>query len=103
MSALFGSNGPGTADVVRPRGDFIVLAFSKCVPDGMNWRKVQDVETHRGDVGEPSLAIPERTLAAGLGRAGSGKHLVPGRKAGLLPVDNHAKFFSVPRSEAAIG
>ncbi len=29
MPALFGSNGPGTADVVRTRGDFIVFAFSK--------------------------------------------------------------------------
>src|SRR6266704_1950437 len=103
MSALFGSNGPGTADVVRLRGDFIVLAFAKCVPDGMNRRKVQDVETHRGDVRKPSLAIPQRSLAAGLGSAGSGKHLVPSRKAGLLAVDNQAKLLPVPRSDAAIG
>ena len=65
VSALFRSDGPGTAGILRPRGGFIVLAFSSGVADGMNRRKIQNVEAHRRDVGEPGLAIAERPMAAG--------------------------------------
>src|SRR5437016_1806261 len=42
-------------------------------------------------------------MAAGLWRAGSGKHLVPSRKARLLPVDNKAQLCAEARGEPAIG
>src|SRR5579863_4667968 len=77
MPAVFRADRPWTADVVRPRDDFIVPALARRASDGMNRRKIQNVETHRGDVREPSLAIPQCAVRGGLrglgrlGRAGA--------------------------------
>ena len=90
MPALFRSNGPGTADIIRLSGDRVVLAFSEGVPDGMDRRKIEDVEAHRGNIREAGFAVPQSSVPARLGRTGSRKYFIPGGVGRLRPVHDDA-------------
>src|SRR5579862_1045644 len=102
MPALLGPNGPRAPDVVRPRQNFIVLAFPGGVSNGMDRRKIQDVETHRGDVRKTRFAVTQCSISTLLRCARSGEHLIPSGKTGLLPVDSKTEFLAISHGEAAI-
>src|ERR1700733_8827395 len=102
VPTVFGSDGPRATRVVRPRGGFIVLALSKCVPDGMDGRKIQNVKPHSSNVGKPRLGIAQRSVAARCGCARPWEQFVPGRKASLFAVDYDGELLRIPRSESAI-
>src|SRR5882724_10624056 len=46
VTAFFGTDGPGAADIVRLRGDRIVFSFSERAADRMDRRKIDDIESH---------------------------------------------------------
>ncbi len=89
VAALDGPDGPRAARVVRPRRRDVVTALAVDPPDRVDRRKVQHVEAHGRDVGQPRLHVPERAVAAGLGRAGPREQLVPGTEPGALAIDDH--------------
>ena len=103
VTAFRRSDGPRTADISRLRLYRIVLSFPKGPPDRMNWRKIDDVETHGCDVGKPCLAIAECSVTTSLGRAGSRKYFVPSGEARLFAVDYDANCFLVAASKVTLG
>ena len=64
VSAFFRANGPRAADIVRRSLLPVVLAFAVDPADGMYRRKIENVEAHFRDVGQPLLAIAKRTMAS---------------------------------------
>src|SRR5271157_2040689 len=81
MAALRRSNGPRTAHIVLLDNSGIVFASSKRMSDRMDRGKVDHVESHRGNIRKPCLAIPEGPVTSNLRRTGPGKDLVPRREA----------------------
>src|SRR5215471_2218050 len=69
VAALDGPNGPWTADIIRLCWKRVVLALAKGFSYGMNRRKVEHVETHRGHIRNPFLAIAKSSVSSGLARA----------------------------------
>jgi hypothetical protein len=69
----------------------------------MDGRQVEDVEAHGGDLGELLLNVFEGAVAAGDGRGGPRKELVPGGVAGALAIDPEGELGLVPRGEGEIG
>src|SRR6266446_4041365 len=84
VTALFGADGPGAADIIGLRGDGIVFPLSECVSDRMDWRKINHIESHVRDIRKPGFAISKCSLPPRIGRTRPGKHFVPGREARLL-------------------
>src|SRR6266567_6107781 len=77
MSAFLRSDGPRAADIIRLSRGGVVFPLSRCAPDGMNWRKIDDIETHRCNVGEPRLAVPQSSVPSGFESTRSRKYFVP--------------------------
>src|SRR5579872_2308589 len=89
VAAFFRADGPRAADILRPRRNGIVLSLAESVPDGMDRREIDHIETERRNVGKARRAILERSVPSGLGRAGPGENLIPGGKLRLLAIDDH--------------
>src|ERR1700733_8428292 len=66
MAALFGADRPWAANIIRLRSDGIIFSFPECLPDRMNWREINDVETHGRDVGKRGFAIAAAAVPPGL-------------------------------------
>src|ERR1700733_415650 len=69
----------------------------------MDRRQVDDVKTHGSDIWKPRFAIPEGSVTSRLGRAGSRKNFIPGRKARLFSVHNKRQRLFIPGSKLAFG
>ena len=103
MPALLGADGPGAARIFRARQQGVVAALAVGAADGMNGRKVQHVEAHGGDFGQPRLAVLEGAVPTLLAHAGARKQLVPGAEPGAFPDPPRPRFPLVPRGQAAGG
>src|SRR5215467_3093256 len=66
MSSLQSADRPRAARISGAAGGSIVLSLPVGLSDGMNRRKIQDIEAHRGNVGEARLTVFERTVLARL-------------------------------------
>src|ERR1700679_2526943 len=60
VTTFAGTDGPGTAGVRRADFQTIIFSLSSSAPDGMNGRKVQNIETHLSDIGNACDAITKR-------------------------------------------
>src|SRR5205823_103067 len=86
------ADSPWTTGIFGRSVGRVVLSLSMGEANGVNRRQVEDVETHRGDVGKQPLAIAECSVLAGLARRRPREHFVPGAKASPLAVDSDGQF-----------
>ena len=103
MAAFGRADGPGTALVVGPGDDAVVGAFAEGLADGVDGREVEDVEAHRGDLGEQEFDVGKGAVAGGVGRCGTGEELVPTGKAGAFAVDPELQFLARHRRVGEVG
>src|SRR5713226_517822 len=103
MAAFRRSDGPRTSDITRPGRQGIVFAFTECSSNRMNRRKVEDVETHRGNVGQPLFAIPKGSMTLLFVRARPGEDLVPCGEARFLAIDDNRQLFVIPGDKLTLG
>jgi hypothetical protein len=61
----------------------------------MDGWEIENIKTHRCNVGKTLLAITPRAVLARLSGAGAGKEFVPGTAACFAAVDADAQFFIV--------
>ena len=97
------ADGPGAANIVRLSLLRIIFAFAKGMTDGMDGRKIEHVEIHGGDVGQPGFESLNVPCFAGRGRAGARKELIPGGEASVLAADADDKIFCVAGAEGMVG
>ena len=90
------------AGVVRPGHQGVVRPLAVGVPDRVDRRQVEDVETHRGDGREPGLGLGEGGAAGRIGALRAREHLVPGGEAGPHPIDLHVKLAVVARDDRRV-
>jgi hypothetical protein len=102
VAALLRSDGPRTAGIAGPWREAVVRALSEAAADGMDWRKVQDVETHRRDVGQPRRRFVEGGAASRIGASRTRKHLVPGAEARPLGLHEHLEHAVESRRQPAV-
>jgi hypothetical protein len=103
VASLGAADRPRAADVVRPGVERVVRAFAMAVPDRMDRREVEHVESHPGDVGQARLAVAERAVPPRLRARRAGKHLVPRGIARALAVDHDRELPVVGRRGAPVG
>ena len=97
------ADGPGAAGVVGAGGQGVVRPFAEAPADRVDRRQVENVESHPGDIRQPSLGVLERSGAVGIGGARPGEHLVPGAEAGALALDHDPQGAVVGLAAAAVG
>ncbi len=102
VAAFGGADGPGAAVIAFGGDDVVVGAFAEGVADGVDGRQVEDVEAHGGDLGQQGFDIAQGAVAAGVGRGGARKELVPGGEAGAFAVDPDAEVFVVAGGELQV-
>ena len=85
MSTLLGTNRPRASGFSRLSFPRVVFAFAMCAPDGMDWRKVKDVEPHFSNFRNDPLTILERP-------AGPRKHFVPGTEPCANRIDSNPQL-----------
>jgi len=104
LVAAFGrADRPGTACVLRERDQRVVPALAVDAADGMDGRKVQHVEAHLRDIGQPRLAVAEGPVPRGLARRRAREHLVPGGEARPLAIDDERILDLAGDRETAVG
>ena len=103
VSAFAGADRPGTANIFRQGFLGVVLSLAIHAADGVNRRKVENVEAHAGHVVQPLGAILQGSGAPGLRGAGTREHFVPGAEAGPLAIDDDRQFPAVGGGAAAVG
>src|SRR5579862_6698855 len=82
----------GASGITRRRNKRVVFAFAVLFADRMDRDEINGVKTHRCNVIETGDAILEACASPLDGTLRPRKHLVPGRKARLLPVDHELKL-----------
>src|SRR6266850_5287144 len=80
VSPLLRTDGPWASRLARRRFARVVFAFAVLVADGMNRRKVEDVETHLCNFGKHAFAVLECATR-------SRKHFIPGTEASADRID----------------
>src|SRR5258708_18706029 len=76
---------PRAPDVLRACNQGIVGALAVDAPYRMDGRKIQHVEAHVGQVGQPRLDVLKSAVMTRLRTRRAGKHLVPAAEARALP------------------
>ncbi len=102
VAAVRGTDGPGTSWIFGTGGGRVVFPFAVGRSDGMNWRQIQDIESHRGDVRQAGLAILEGAVAAGDAAAGTRKQLIPRAEAGFHTIHDQLQLMIVASGAGAI-
>jgi len=82
---------PRTARIIRPGDKTIVLPLPVGATDRMDRREVQNVEAEFGDVWEPRLAVPERSVPTRFWGTGAREQFIPRAEARAFTVDNNAQ------------
>src|SRR5439155_18256041 len=72
MAALFGSNRPGTARIVRARSEAVVRPLAEAAADRVNRRQVDDVESQIRDGREQGRSVGKCAAAIGVRSRRSG-------------------------------
>ncbi len=103
VPAALRADGPGTARVVGSGVERIVGTLAEALADRVDRGKVENIEAHRGHIGELRLHVAERAVAAGFGGGRSGEHLVPRAIAGSLALDEDAQRPVVRPTAPAVG
>ena len=103
VSAFAAADRPGTSGIVRRGAGAVVGALALDFADRMDRRQIEDIEAHRGDIGEESLDVRQRAVLAGPSGGGARKHLVPGREARALAVDLDGERRVVTLDELRVG
>ena len=85
------ANGPGAAGVAGLGVARVVLPLAIGYSDGMHRRDVDDVESHRGELGEPSLGLAQRGPDLGISALGPREELVPIAEVGPLALGEDAQ------------
>ena len=81
----------GTAGIALLRRRRVVASLAIDPSDRVDRREVDDVKTHRGDIGQPRDAILEGAVLAGHLALAAWDHFVPGAVARLRPVGDERK------------
>ena len=87
VPALVAADRIRAAVIARPRRQRVVAALAVLLADGMDRRKVENVETHLADIGKAADHIVERAVPVHIAGLRARKQLVPARKLGLRPLD----------------
>src|ERR1035438_9222711 len=100
VSALGRADCPRTTDVLGSCGQSIIGALAVDAPDRMNGWKVQHVEAHVGQVGQPSLDVPESAVMTRLNACRAREHFIPAAETSALAVRYQLKRHR--RGQAAV-
>src|SRR6266704_7142809 len=101
VSALGRADGPRAPDILGSCNQRVVGALAVDASDRMDGRKVQYVETHVGQVGQPRLDVAERAVTTPLDACRARKQFVPAAETRTLAVRH--QFQSHRRGEAPVG
>ena len=98
VPALRRTDGPRATRVLRPGLQRIACPFAMDVPDGVDRREVEDVESHGGH----PIELADHTSETS---EGTGEQLVPGRELRQLPLHPHRQLAAsglIPRRDHAV-
>src|SRR5690606_14853290 len=87
VSALAGPDRPGAAGIARCDVQYVARALAVGRSYRVDGRQVQHIEAHRRDPWQLPRRLLERRAARGVGRGGTGEHLVPRAEPGPLAID----------------
>ena len=99
----FAANRLGHAGIARLAGHRIVPAFAIRVPDRMNRRKINHVESHRFRVIDPRQTIAKGRSSIGPAFGRARKKFIPGGGPRRRAIDNHARRRRILGGTGAIG
>src|SRR5690606_39605248 len=80
VPTLFGANGVRAARIIRACLQAVVATLAVLPADGVNGRKVQNVETHATNFRQSLHDVEQRAVAPGLPTLRAGKELIPARE-----------------------
>jgi hypothetical protein len=92
----------GAARIVGRRRQRVVLALAVGPADRMDGRKIENVEAHLLDVGEPGDHVVERAVPLGIAGLRARHQLVPRREGGGRAVDPDGHLAGVARQVGAV-
>src|SRR5450755_4229648 len=101
VPTLLRADCPGAAGVLRQRRGRIVFSLPLHAPNRMDWRQIQNIESHSRDVSQSIDAIPKSPVVLGIGGARTRKHFVPTAESRPLPIHYDLQFLVVLRIAAA--
>src|SRR4029077_1881551 len=102
VAALIGSDRPWASRLVGLCPHAVVGAFPMGAANGVDGRKVEHVESHARDVGQPFLDVAKRSVLALLA-GGPREHLVPRAVTRPLRLNDDLDLTAVGRGKAAVG
>ncbi len=87
VAAVGSADRPGAPRIIRAGLGVVVLPLAMGQADGVDRRKVDDVEAHAGNFRQELLAVGEGAVRAPCRAGGAGKEFVPGAEQRLFPLD----------------
>ena len=95
VPALCSANCPWAAGCPGFGGGRVIAPFAMSPADRMDWRKIQNIESHLGKTRQPSFTVFERSMPIRFVGCRAWEHLVPGAEHCALPVDSHPQLFVI--------